>query len=210
MDRTRLESCAPCWCERPSTTRARRARWGSLRARPWRVVSCAELTTRSRPSRASRVVRAADDATSRGDERTHAARQARRPPRAPSELSSPGPHHIDPPAHRRPSLTPRVVRSAHDTRRTYARPKLPGPVRARLVSRAGARDASRHVQKREQRKPPRRPKATESRPNGTRPEKPYGFGGDALARRLANLRGFRGTCPVRRTRVQEVPKQQCR
>ncbi len=61
-----------------------------------RVVSCAQLTTRPRLPRASRVVRAAHDATSR---RTKQARRdsARRTSRAPSERSSPGPHPHDPP-----------------------------------------------------------------------------------------------------------------
>jgi hypothetical protein len=132
-------------------------------ARFW-LVSCAELTTRPRHPRASRVVRAADDAIS------HGAKQARRSKgssnlvrfvRAELARTAPTRSTRSLEGHR---VTPRVVRSAHDTRRTNARPKLPGPVRARLVSRACARDASRHVQKRERRKPQWRSKATDGRP----------------------------------------------
>jgi hypothetical protein len=192
----------------PSESESCRARSATAsrveRAAQQRVVSCAQLTTRPR-LRASRVVRAAHDATSRrADASTWLEWLVEPRTLRPSEARPDRTTSI-PPEHRRPPVTPRVVRSAHDTRRTYARPKLPRPVRARLVSRAGARDASRHVPKRERRKPQWNPKATDGRPNGTRPEKPCGRGDDALARSAPSAPpGFAGTCPVRRTRVQEA------
>jgi len=178
---------------------------------PARVVSCAELTTRPRGPKASRVVRAADDATSRGaNARTSLGgldeSRAARPSGARPDRTNSIPRSLE--GHR---VTPRVVRSAHDTKRTNARPELPGPVRAWLVSRAGARDASRHVPKRERRKPQRRPKAIDGRPNGTRPAKPCGRGDDALARSAPSAPpGFAGRVPFGaharpRTRVQEAP-----
>jgi hypothetical protein len=123
---------------------------------PERVVSCAQLTTRPRLPRASRGVRAAQDASSHGDEARASqvgSSNLARTVRAKLAWTAPSRSTRSTEGHR---VTPRVVRSAHDTRRTYVRPKLPklpGPVRARLVSRAGARDASRHAQKRERRKP---------------------------------------------------------
>lgn len=105
------------WCKSESC-RARSSR-RDLAFRE-RVVSCAQRRTRPRAARSKQSRKA-----------------ARRTSCAPSKRSSSGPHHVDPPeAPEAIVLTPRVTRAARDTRRTYARPELPGPVRARLVSRA--------------------------------------------------------------------------
>ena len=120
--RERVVSCAQRRT-RPRLSRASRV----VRAAQQRVVSCAQRKTRPRLSRASRVVRAAQDATSRrADASTWLEWLAE--PRAlrPSEAR---PDHTTRSSRStvRPSVTPRVVRSAHDTRRTYAPRSSQGP-----------------------------------------------------------------------------------
>jgi hypothetical protein len=154
-------------------------------------------------------VRAADDAISHSDERTRAARPARRPPRAPSKRSSPGPQHLDP-AEAPRALVKRLVSCAPLTtrgRRTHARSSQ-GPYARGFVSRAGARDANRHVSRASRGSPSgdRRP-PTEGRMG--RVPRNSSWPSRRRARALAEPHEpeFRGACPIRRTRVQKAPSK---
>jgi hypothetical protein len=155
-----------------------------------RVVSCAQLTTRSRAATNARTsdVRLADHRALRPSQA--------RPDHTTSIL----------PKHRRPSSTPRVTREARDTRRAYARWKLPRPARARLVSRAKLVTRAATYPERAVSIP------VEIEGHRSQVERDATCETLRIRRRRArasapNLRGFRGACPVRRTRVQAAQSQ---